>query len=199
MTTTRHLPGHTYGYARVSTADQEVTLQMDALAAVGCDRVFVDRASGARSDRPELARLLELLLPGDTVVVWRLDRLGRSLRDLLDLIDGLEKAGVGFRDLSQSGLDTTTPNGRLVFTVFAALAEFERALVRERTLAGLAAAAARGRKGGRPSAVTGDQAAAARAIVADGGSIRSAAGVLGVSRSALHRALRELDGGMPTA
>ena len=159
--------------------------------------MFVEHASGARSDRPALARLRELLLPGDTLVVWRLDRLGRSMRDLLDLIDALERAGCGFRDLSQSGLDTTTPNGRLIFTVFAALAEFERALVRERTMAGLAAAAARGRKGGRPVAVSADQAVAARAMIADGGSVRKAAGVLGVSRSALHRALAELDSHTP--
>jgi hypothetical protein len=143
------------GYARVSTGQQELALQRDALAAAGCPRIFSDTASGALDERPELTRVLDHLREGDTLVVWRLDRLGRSLRHLVDTISGLAERGVGFRSLQES-IDTTTPGGRLVFHVFAALAEFEGDLIRERTRAGLAAARARGRRGGRPSVMTAD-------------------------------------------
>jgi DNA invertase Pin-like site-specific DNA recombinase len=122
-------------------------LQHDALASAGCYRVFTDVASGAKADRPALAQLLDQLRPGDTLVVWRLDRLGRSLPDLMiETVRGLETRGVGFRSLQES-IDTTTPAGRLIFHIFGSLAEFERELIRERTLAGLAAARARGRSG----------------------------------------------------
>jgi DNA invertase Pin-like site-specific DNA recombinase len=141
--------GHLLGYARVSTTDQQPQLQVDALQQAGCYRVFIETASGARPDRPVLKQALDQLRPGDTLVVWKLDRLGRSLRHLVDTITGLADRGVGFRSL-QEAIDTTTPGGKLVFHVFAALAEFERDLIRERTQAGLAAARARGRKGGRP-------------------------------------------------
>src|SRR5213596_927778 len=120
---------HLLGYARVSTADQNPDLQHDALEAVGCYRIFVDTASGALDERPALAKVLDQLRPGDTLVVWKLDRLGRSLRHLVDTITGLAERGVGFRSL-QEQVDTTTPGGKLVFHVFAALAEFERDLVR---------------------------------------------------------------------
>jgi DNA invertase Pin-like site-specific DNA recombinase len=129
--------GHLLGYARVSTTDQQPQLQVDALECAGCYRVFIETASGARTDRPTLAQLLDQLRPGDTLVVWKLDRLGRSLRHLVDTVTGLADRGVGFCSL-QEAIDTTTPGGKLVFHVFAALAEFERDLIRERTTAGLA-------------------------------------------------------------
>jgi DNA invertase Pin-like site-specific DNA recombinase len=145
--------GHLLGYARVSTTDQQPRLQVDALKRAGCYRVFTETASGTCADRPTLEQVLDQLRPGDTLVVWKLDRLGRSLRHLVDTITELAERGVGFRSL-QEAIDTTTPGGKLVFHVFAALAEFERDLIRERTAAGLAAARARGRHGGRPSVMT---------------------------------------------
>src|SRR5664280_726216 len=138
------------GYARVSTDDQSAALQEDALKKAGCIRTFSDHASGSKASRPELDRMLDQVRPGDVVVVWRLDRLGRSLRNLIDLVETLADRGIGFRSLSES-IDTTTANGRLFFSIMGALAEFERDLIRERTHAGLAAARARGRVGGRPS------------------------------------------------
>ena len=138
------------GYSRVSTDDQNADLQVDALKKSGCSRIFTDHASGSQASRPELDRMLDQLRPGDVVVVWRLDRLGRSLRDLIDLVEDLASKGIGFRSLTED-ISTTTPNGKLIFRIFASLAEFERDLIRERTQAGLAAARARGRVGGRPS------------------------------------------------
>lgn len=144
------------GYARISTADQSLSLQQDALAAAGCERVFSDTASGARQDRPELQRALEQLREDDVLVTWRLDRLGRSLKHLIDIVSDLEEQGVGFVSL-QEGFDTTTNGGRLVFHIFGALADFERGLIRERTMAGLQAARARGRQGGRPEKLNSNQ------------------------------------------
>jgi DNA invertase Pin-like site-specific DNA recombinase len=143
--------GGQIGYARVSTGEQTLHLQEDALKAAGCSRLFTDTASGAQAERPGLARALDHLRAGDTLVVWRLDRLGRSLRHLIDTLTDLDKRGIGFKSLTES-IDTTTPGGKLVFHIFGALAEFERDLIRERTTAGLAAARARGRKGGHPRA-----------------------------------------------
>lgn len=137
------------GYARVSTDDQNLDLQRDALQAVGCERVFEDMVSGARADRTGLVTLMSMLCAGDTVVIWRLDRLGRSLKNLIELVERLEAAKVGLRSL-QENIDTTSSGGKLVFHLFGALAEFERNLIRERTQAGLVAARARGRMGGRP-------------------------------------------------
>src|ERR671912_1632199 len=145
--------GHLFGYARVSTTDQHPQLQVDALKSAGCYRVFVETASGARADRPTLEQLLDQLRPGDTLVVWKLDRLGRSLRHLVDTVTGLADRGIGFRSL-QEAIDTTTPGGKLVFHVFAALAEFERDLIRERTTAGLAGPPAPGRHRGPASGVS---------------------------------------------
>nr|WP_297500901.1 recombinase family protein [Ferrovum sp.] len=136
------------GYARVSTQDQHPELQLDALVAAGCEQIFQEKASGKNKDRPELDTCLKVLRQGDTLVVWRLDRLGRSLRDLVEIVHTLEARGVCFQSLTES-IDTTNAGGKLVFHVFAALAEFERNLIRERTIAGLAAARARGRMGGR--------------------------------------------------
>jgi len=158
---------HLLGYARVSTTDQHPQLQVDALQRAGCHRVFTETASGARPDRPTLTQLLDQLHPGDTLVVWKLDRLGRSLRHLVDAVTGLAERGIGFRSL-QEAIDTTTPGGKLVFHVFAALAEFERDLIRERTAAGLAAARARGRQGGRPSVMTAHKVRVAGEMYASG-------------------------------
>ena len=177
------------GYARVSTLEQDPALQHDALAAADCVRVFTDRASGALDERVELARVLDHAREGDTVVVWRLDRLGRSLRHLVDTITELEHRGVGSRSLSES-IDTTTPGGKLVFHIFAALAEFERDLIRERTRAGLEAARARGRNGGRPSVMTAEKLRVARELYdAREHTTAQIAEVLGVSRATLYRHL----------
>jgi DNA invertase Pin-like site-specific DNA recombinase len=140
------------GYARVSTHEQNLDLQEEALEKVGCERIFRDRVSGAAAARPGLQDALNYVREGDTLVVWRLDRLGRSLHHLMQPVAGLEEGGVGFQSLQES-IDTTTSGGRLVFHIFGALAEFERNLIQERTRAGLAAARARGRKGGRPRAL----------------------------------------------
>jgi DNA invertase Pin-like site-specific DNA recombinase len=178
------------GYARVSTDDQNPDLQLDALRDAGCIKVFVDTASGALDQRPELARALDQLRPGDTMVVWKLDRLGRSLRDLIETIRALEEQQVAFRSLQES-IDTSTPGGRLVFHLFGALAEFERELIRERTRAGLAAARARGRKGGRPRSLTPERLEVARDLYERRKHpISVIAATVGVSRSTLYRALR---------
>src|SRR5664280_1951462 len=151
------------GYARVSTEDQNASLQEDALKTAGCVRVFTDHASGSKPSRPELDRMLDQLRSGDVVVVWRLDRLGRSLKNLIALVDDLAGLGVGVKSVSES-IDTTTANGRLFFSIMGALAEFERDLIRERTNAGLAAARARGRVGGRPSVMNTKKVTTARKL-----------------------------------
>ena len=141
------------GYARVSTEEQHLDLQRDALTQAGCERTFEDQRSGAKADRPGLLAALDYARRGDSVVVWRLDRLGRSLSDLITLVRRMDEEGIQLRSLTE-GIDTSTINGKLTFHLFAALAEFERALVRERTRAGLDAARARGRKGGRKHRLT---------------------------------------------
>jgi DNA invertase Pin-like site-specific DNA recombinase len=140
------------GYARVSTDDQKLNLQYDALQKAGCEKIFEDYLSGAKTSRPGLNAALDMARAGDTLIVWRLDRLGRSLKDLLQLIETLKERSIGLYSLQES-INTTTSSGQLVFHLFGALAEFERNLVRERTHAGLNAARARGRKGGRPKAL----------------------------------------------
>jgi DNA invertase Pin-like site-specific DNA recombinase len=181
--------GHLLGYARVSTTDQQPHLQVDALEVAGCYRVFTETASGARTDRLTLEQVLDQLRPGDTLVVWKLDRLGRSLRHLVDTITGLADRGIGFRSL-QEAIDTTTPGGKLVFHVFAALAEFERDLIRERTSAGLAAARARGRHGGRPSVMTTHKLQVAQEMYRSGQyTVATIATTLGVSRASIYRHL----------
>lgn len=174
------------GYSRVSTADQRADLQSDALTAAGCWRIWSDTASGSTTSRPALDEVLDVLRPGDCLVVWRLDRLGRSLPHLVETVRGLAARGVGFRSL-QEAIDTTTPGGRLVFHVFASLAEFERDLIRERTFAGLAAARARGRVGGRPTVMTTAKASAADQMLATGTPVTQVAAALGVSRASLYR------------
>ena len=175
--------------ARVSTIQQDEALQHDALLAAGCQRVFVDKASGKLESRPALDDLLEQVRPGDAVVVWKLDRLGRSLRHLIDVVQHLQQREVAFVSLTEQ-IDTSTPGGRLVFHVFGALAEFERDLIRERTLAGLSAARARGRTGGRPTVWTADKLRTAR-VMRDTGDydVAGIARVLGVSRASVYRAL----------
>ena len=177
------------GYARVSTAEQDTALQTDALRKAGCERVFEDTASGAKADRPGLAAALAYLRDGDVLAVWRLDRLGRSMPHLIETIGALEARGVGFRSLTES-IDTTTPGGRLIFHVFGALGQFERYLIRERTKAGLTAAAARGRKGGRKPVVTADKLQRAQEHIANGLNVREAATRLKVSKTALYAALQ---------
>src|SRR5574339_1104017 len=175
------------GYARVSTADQTLGLQKDALTAAGCERLFSDTASGARADRPGLDEAVDFLRPGDTLVVWRLDRLGRSLRHLIDTLGALDQRGIGFRSL-QEQMDTTTSGGKLVFHVFGALAEFERDLIRERTQAGLLAARARGRLGGRPRALDLRRMQIAQALYRDKtNAIVDICRTLRISRATLYR------------
>lgn len=180
------------GYARVSTHDQTLDLQQDALRGAGCERVFSDTASGSTTERPGLTEALSFARAGDTVVVWRLDRLGRSLRHLIDTLNALSERGVEFRSL-QEQLDTTTSGGKLVFHLMGALAEFERDLIRERTQAGLAAARARGRRGGRRPGLTPKQIAMARALYKDKNNsvddIRASLG--GISKSAFYRYMKD--------
>jgi len=180
--------GHLLGYARVSTTEQDPALQLDALTAAGCARNYVDHASGILTNRPQLDKLLDALLPGDTIVVWKLDRLGRSLSHLLITVPDLGTRGAGFRSLTE-GIDTTTPSGRLMFSLLGALAEFERDLIRERTMAGLEAARTRGKPPGRPTVMTPDRIATARAMVAAGTPISRIASTLGVGRGSIYRAL----------
>ena len=176
------------GYARVSTADQNPDLQLDALNAAGCFRVFTDHASGALTDRPALAACLDHLRPGDTLVVWRLDRLGRSLPHLLTTVNELATRDIGVRSLSEA-LDTTTATGRLTLAVFGALAQFERDLGRERTIAGLAAARARGAQPGRPKRLTADRLEIAQQLIDSGKPVTEVARTLEVGRTTLYRYL----------
>ena len=162
---------------------------LDALAAAGCAKVFEDRASGVRADRVGLRAAREYVRDGDVLVVWKLDRLGRSLPHLMETVAILEKRGVGFRSITEA-IDTTTPGGRLVFHLFGALGQFERDLIQERTRTGLAAAAVRGRKGGRKPVVTGEKLERARAIIGKGLTVREVAARLKVGKTALYEALR---------
>jgi DNA invertase Pin-like site-specific DNA recombinase len=181
--------GDLIGYARVSTWDQTTDLQTAALKAAGCTKVFTETASGTRTDRPVLAQALDYARPGDTLVVWRLDRLGRSLKHLVETVNDLDAKGIGFRSVHES-IDTTTSAGRLVFHIFAALAEFERDLIVDRTKAGLAAARERGSKSGRKPSLSEVQIAVARQMHASGGHhITTIAKALGVSRATIYRAL----------
>jgi len=182
------------GYARVSTDDQNLALQRDALAAAGCEKVYEDRTSGAKAERPGLALALEVARAGDTLIIWRLDRLGRSLKDLIALAEGLDKQGVGLKSLKEA-LDTTSSGGRPIFHMFWALAEFERDLIRERTQAGLTAARARGRLGGRPKLLTPEK---RRLVVqlyrAKEHSIGEICRLMGISKPTLYSYLAEAGG-----
>ncbi len=175
------------GYQRVSTDDQNLALQQDALKGVGCEKVFSDKMSGAKADRPGLKKAFDFAREGDTLVVWRLDRLGRSLKDLIALVEELESRKIGLRSL-QENIDTTTSGGKLIFYLFGALAEFERNLIRERTQAGLQAARARGRKGGRRPKLTAQQIEIGKLLAADPKhSVTSICDHLGISRPTYYR------------
>lgn len=179
------------GYARVSRDDQNLDLQTDALTAAGAERTFTDKASGAQFDRPGLREMLSHVRKGDTVIVWRLDRLARSLKDLMEIATDLERSGTNLILLNE-GIDTTTTSGKLFFQIFGALAEFERNLIRERTNAGLAAARSRGRLGGRKPVLTDEKKAAIDAMAKGrpAASIRSIANAVGVSERTIRRYLQ---------
>lgn len=169
------------GYARVSTTDQNLDLQQDALLAAKCERIFTDTASGAKTQRPGLTEVLQCCRPGDTLVVWKLDRLGRSLPHLVETVRDLVAREVGFKSL-QENIDTTSSGGKLIFHIFASLAEFERDIIRERTQAGFPSARARGRKGDRPKDVDGKKQKAALALKNDPRwSIKEICDILGIS------------------
>ena len=190
------LPGHAgtrrIGYARVSTADQDLAPQLDVLRAKGCEPIYSEHASGKHADRPELAQAMKALRAGDTLVVWRLDRLGRSLPDLIATVNELASRGIAFESVTEA-IDTTTASGKLVFNIFASLADFERHLIGERTRAGLAAGRARGRMGGRPPALTSRQLREARLLLTDpDATVTAVAERYGVSRTTLYKGLREL-------
>lgn len=179
------------GYARVSTQDQQLHLQLDDLQRTGCERVFQEKVSAGK-DRPQLRLLIDSLRTGDTVVVWKLDRLGRSLKELIGLVNDFQERGVGFRSLNDA-IDTTTAQGRLVFNLFASLAEFERDLIRERTRAGLTAARTRGRQGGRPKGMSKETVSKAQAVRTLYDSREKTASeigkLMGISRATVYRYL----------
>jgi DNA invertase Pin-like site-specific DNA recombinase len=176
------------GYARVSTLEQNAALQVDALTVAGAARVFTDYASGATDDRPELAQALAYLNPGDTLAVWRIDRLGRSAANLIETVNNLADRQVQFRSLTEA-IDTSTPGGELVFHIFAAVAQMERRLISERTLAGLKSARARGRTGGRPTVMTPARLAEAQRMRTEGRTLEYIATMLQVGRATVVRAL----------
>lgn len=175
------------GYARVSTRDQSPALQLEALTVAGCTRTFMEKASGAERDRPQLFAALDYIRAGDTLVVWKLDRLARSVRQLVETVEDLQRRGIGLHVLTQQ-IDTTTPGGRLIFHVFAAMAEFERELTLERTSAGLAAAKALGRRGGRKPAMGAAEVKRAKAMLSDPTiTVEEVARQIGVQPSTLYR------------
>ena len=177
------------GYARVSTQEQNPEMQLDALKAADCEKIFTEKASGAQRDRPQLKAALEYMREGDTLVVWKLDRLARSLKQLIETVENLEERKIGLRSLTES-IDTTTSGGRLVFHIFAALAEFERSIIRDRTRSGLEAARKRGRTGGRPPALSEQDIQAAKALLSDPDfTVEEVAERLKVAPSTLYRHL----------
>src|SRR3954454_12518477 len=175
------------GYARVSTSDQTLHLQHDALTSAGCTKIFTDTASGSQAERKGLTEALSYVRAGDTLVVWKLDRLGRSLKDLIERITELNNRHIGFKSITEN-IDTTTSGGKLIFHIFGALAEFERDIIRERTNAGLEAARSRGKKGGRPPALSPEKIKLARRLYADKDtSVSEICTMLGISRHTLQR------------
>ena len=187
--------GRIIGYARVSTMEQDLSLQLDALKKAGCKKelIFIDKASGTKTDRPGLEKCLAVLEPGDTLLVWRLDRLGRSMSHLVNLVQSLFERKIGFRSLCDGAIDTTTASGELIFNIFSAMAQFERRLIQERTRAGLNAARARGRKGGRPPLNPHDpRVISAKKLHHDKTlSIEEICNTLKVSRASFYRFLKE--------
>ena len=179
------------GYARVSTEDQNLDLQVDAMKEAGCDRIYDDKISGSKTERNGLDKALNSVREGDTLVVWKLDRLGRSLQHLISVVNELKKGGVYFRSLKEN-LDTSSSTGKLIFHIFGALAEFERDIIRERTMAGLAAARARGRVGGRPKSLSEEKIKLAKTLWNDkSNSIGEICNMLGISKATLYRYLKE--------
>lgn len=178
---------HRIGYARVSTEDQHLDLQRDALLAAGCHTIYEEKISGKFKDRPELQNCLKALREGDTLVVWRLDRFGRSLKDLIDMVSSLEKNNINFVSLTEK-IETNNAAGKFIFHLFGALSEFERQLIRERTKAGIAAARARGRKGGRKPALDNSKIKEVKALMADPSiKVSTIAKRYGVSRATLYK------------
>ena len=186
------------GYARISTSEQDMALQLDALSTAGCAQVFRDTASGARADRPGLTAALSYARKGDVLVVWKLDRLGRSLPHLIETATNLEKRGIGFRSLTEA-IDTTTSGGRLIFHIFGALGQFKQDLIRERTRAGLNAAISRGRRGGRKPVMTAEKLRRACALIEQGFTVREAAARIKVGKTALYVALSAKAAAAPPA
>jgi len=187
------IPAMNIGYARVSTEDQDLRLQLAALKDAKCRRVFQEKKSGARADRPELRRMMDQLREGDTIVVWRLDRLARSTRDLLELCEEIEAAGAGLRSISEPWADTTSPAGKMILTVFGGIAEFERSLIRERTGAGRKAAMKRGVKFGRPPKLTQQQILLAARLADEGQTVPQIAETFGVHETTIYRCLTALE------
>ena len=180
------------GYARVSTSEQDLSLQIDALNRADCERIFQDKASGSHTNRPGLQEALSYMRQGDVLVVWKLDRIARSLKHLLEIVAQLEERGIEFKSI-QEQINTTTSHGRFFFNVMGALAQMERELIVERTQAGLAAARARGRLGGRPRKLDDAGLSMARELIRGGKSIHEVADFVGVHRSTLYRRLKALD------
>lgn len=179
------------GYARVSTADQDPQLQIDALEKAGCEKIFTDHASGAKADRPELTRCLDQLRAGDALVVWKLDRLGRNLKHLIEVVEDLKEKGIAFASLTE-GFDTGTNGGKLIFNIFGSLAEFERGLIVERVNAGLAVARARGRLGGRPAKLTAKQVVTLKSMYdSKKHSVAEIATTFGISRVTVYEYLKK--------
>ncbi len=182
------------GYARISTHDQTLHMQKDALEKAGCEQIFTDQVSGTKTERKGLTEALSHLRAGDILVVWRLDRLGRSLRHLIDTITALHDRGVGFKSLQES-IDTTTSGGKLVFHIFGALAEFEREIIKERTQAGLASARSRGKVGGRPKALTAKEVQMLRNMASDRSlAVSDICKTLGIGRTTFYRYVKETQG-----
>lgn len=180
------------GYGRVSTLDQNLDLQIDALEKAGCEKIFTDKASGTKDDRPGLLEALDYARSGDVIVVWKLDRCSRSLSHLLSIVNSLHEKGIGFKSL-QENIDTTSSSGKLIFHIFASLAEFERDLIRDRTKAGLAAARARGRLGGRPALLNGKKQELLKSLYQDkNNSIKDICEILNVSTATLYRKLKQI-------
>jgi DNA invertase Pin-like site-specific DNA recombinase len=177
------------GYARVSTEDQRLTLQLDALTQAGCGKIFREKVSGASPERPELKRMLDQLRDGDIVAVWKLDRLARSTRNLLEIVEAIRQAGAGFQSISEPWADTTTNAGKMMMTIFAGIAEFERDLIRERTGAGRADARQRGVRFGRPKKMNEDQRKLARRLLQEGTPVREVARTFSVHPATLYRLL----------
>lgn len=178
------------GYARVSTQDQNIDLQLDALKEAGCERIYCDTITGTSTKRPEFDKLLDALRPGDVLTVWKLDRVGRSLKHLLQIAEDLQANGVHLHIITQ-GIDTTTPAGKMLFSIMGSIAEYEKSLIQERVNAGLQAAKARGRVGGRPNALSSDDKKQVIALHRGGMAVSAIAKTLGVSRPTVYKCLAE--------